>query len=159
MASFLEQLMTQNFWVQLLSAYHFSILVTAKKRRKEKSVSYQTPNHFSPLSKSVSLSQKNTVEITNELFICCSGSATTAMTCDGIYLCKAWLLCCTRLKTTYSPAYRLSQTTDHPDKIFFFFISFLPSPSPLFFWFTVLCCLMNNTLPSSHKARKIQLGL
>lgn len=35
MASFLEQLMTQNFWVQLLSAYHFSILVTAKREEKK----------------------------------------------------------------------------------------------------------------------------
>ena len=101
-----------------------SFLLLLKREEKKNQYPIWLQTIFSLFQSQFFLSQKNTVEITNELFICCSGSATTAMTCEGIYLCKAWLLCCKRLKTTYSPAYRLNQTTDHPDKIFFFFISF-----------------------------------
>lgn len=47
-----------------------------------------------------------------------------------------------------------------PDKIFFSFHLFLlPSTAPLFLSVSILGCLINNTIPSSYKARKIQLEL
>lgn len=129
------------------------LLLLKRKERKISILSDSKP--FSPSFKvSFFLSQKNTVEVTNELFICCSGSATTAMTCEGIYLCKAWLLCCKRLKTTYSPAYRLKPDNWSPRQEIFHCFFLLPSPSPLFFWFTVLCCWMNNTFPAAIKQEK-----
>ena len=128
-------------WWHRISGYHYKVPVTSPfllllkrkenngKERKGRNwypISLQT---ISPLFQSQFLYPRKTLY--GQLMSCLFAFQALLQLLwpvKGYIFPTAWLLCCKRLKTTYSPAYILSQTTDHPDKIFFFFISFFCLP-------------------------------